>query len=93
MRYAALCDSLDFAERSHRYERIMEAHPTTFELGTWAKDRELQLSIIVTYFLNHTLRLWQPRLEEVHTAWVDVLLSIKDWYVFPPSRFDSSPGI
>jgi hypothetical protein len=31
MRYSELCDSLDFAERSHRYERIKEAHPTTFD--------------------------------------------------------------
>ena len=31
MRHAELCDSLDFAERSHRYERIKEAHLTTFD--------------------------------------------------------------
>ena len=31
MRHAELRDSLDFAERSHSYERIKEAHPTTFD--------------------------------------------------------------
>jgi hypothetical protein len=30
MRNAELRDSLDFAERKQRYERITEAHPTTF---------------------------------------------------------------
>ena len=31
MRHAELCNSLDFAERSYRYEWIKEAHPTTFD--------------------------------------------------------------
>lgn len=31
MRHAELCNSLDFAERSHRYESIKDAHPTTFD--------------------------------------------------------------